>query len=901
MSPAEKPIHAQSNDEALANFDVNPDQGLDRDTVATQRARHGPNQLSQTKRDSALKRLLLQFHQPLIYMLIAAGLVSLALTEYVDAGVIFGVVLINAAVGFLQEDKALKALASLSSSMTTHATVIRDGEQQTLAARDLVPGDVVLLEAGDKVAADMRLLKCRGLQIDEAPLTGESVPVDKQTDPLEAETALANRANLAFAGMLVTHGAGRGVVFATGDHTEIGRISQLLASTDALETPLLRKMNKFSNQLLWAICALAVLTFFVGLWQGKTWVDMLMAAVALAVGAIPEGLPAAMTITLAIGVGRMAKRRAIIRKLPAVETLGSTTVICSDKTGTLTQNRMTVRELFAGDKHYALDGDGLSPAGTFSHQEQAVDPQSHPALLACLQGGLFCNGARLKQDEDGWQLAGDPTEGALLVAAMKADLARDQLLDQSPHLDTVPFDSTRKWMATLHATEQGRTVYIKGALEAILDACNQALNSDGERCDLNREAIEEQAQTMARRGLRVLACARFVPEGQPDEIDEDLPRGTWTFLGLQAMIDPPREAVTNALKACHRAGIRVKMITGDHGETATAIAHKIGLSQDEDYRAVTGTELEKTSDEDLPDLAARTSVFARVSPEQKLRLVKALQTRGEVIAMTGDGVNDAPALRRGDIGVAMGIAGTEVAKDAADMVLTDDNFATIEAAIEEGRGVYDNLVKFITWTLPTNIGMGLVILAAVFTGSLLPILPVQVLWINMTTVILLGLMLAFEPMEPGIMTRPPRRSDAPILDGPLIFRILLVGVLLLAGSFGLFNWALARGADETVARTVAVNVFVMSEIFYLFNCRSLTKSVWKIGFWTNPWLLLCTVAMIGLQLLYTYAPFMNAWFRSGPTSAQDWLWTVAFGLLVYLIIGFEKWLRNRLPEPASQD
>ena len=774
----EKHWHHLPHDEVLDLLDTSVKTGLDRFEVEERQRKFGPNVLTQRKGKGPFLRFLMQFHQALVYILLAAVVIKLMLGAWVDAGVIFGVVLLNSVIGFVQEGKALSALAALSRALTTTAMVLRAGEKQQIDARELVPGDVVLLASGDKVPADMRLLHVRNLQIDESALTGESLPVEKRSGELAHDVVLAERHNMAYSSTLVTYGTGVGVVTGTGDDTEIGRISELIASAEVLATPLTRKIARFSHVLLYAILVLAGLTFVVGLWHGGSAVDMFMAAVALAVAMIPEGLPAVLTITLAIGVARMAKRHAIIRHLPAVETLGSTTVICSDKTGTLTRNEMTVQRLWAGGQQAEVSGVGYAPEGEILLNDQTVAMHECTALSELLHAGLLCNDAVLKKDDSGWWIEGDPTEGALLVAAHKACLDLRQLQETYPRLDAIPFESQHQYMATLHGGGE-TVVYLKGSAERLLERCELMLGADGEAVPLNSEVVHQQVLAMASQGQRVLAFARLAVPPGTTSIDHQRVAGGLTLLGLQGMIDPPREEAIRSVRACQAAGIQVKMITGDHAATAAAIAGQIGLGgplpEGRTPDVLTGRELEDLSDTELITAAIETEVFARVTPEQKLRLVEALQAHGEVTAMTGDGVNDAPALRRADIGVAMGINGTEVSKEAADMVLTDDNFATIEAAVEEGRGVFANLIKFITWILPTNAGQGLVIIVAVMAAQPLPVLPVQALWINMTTAVLLGLALAFEPREPGIMRRPPRRPDAPILTGELVFRIALVG------------------------------------------------------------------------------------------------------------------------------
>ncbi len=899
--------HRLTIDETILSLTTDLDRGLDASEVQARLATYGPNSITPQKGKGPLRRMLAQFNQALVIILTVAGAITAVLGEWVDSGVIFGVVAINAIIGYLQEAKAVKAIDALSRSMTTEATVVRDGQRVRLPASELVPGDVVILQAGDKIPADMRLTYSRDLRVDESALTGESLPVEKQTGPLPEEATLADRTNMAYASTLATAGQGAGVVVTTGDATEVGRISHLIAEAHELQTPLTRKIGEFSRLLLYIILGLAVVTAIVGILRGEPVVDMFLATVALAVGAIPEGLPAAVTITLAIGVSRMARRRTIIRKLPAVETLGSTTVICSDKTGTLTENQMTVQRLVAGGATYTVTGGGYAPEGhVLDAAGDPLAPVAPETLVEMLRAGALCNDSSLYQAEGYWHIGGDPTEGALIVSAIKAGLNHESLEHAFPRLDTVPFESEHQYMATLHRVAplhedlgaDARVAYVKGAAEKVLARCSAELAYDGSLRPLDADDVDRQAQAMASEGLRVLAFARKelpagITEITHEHVEQDL-----VFLGLQGMIDPPRTEAREAIKACHVAGIQVKMITGDHALTAAAIAYQLdlrkpGCAEIADMRPLIGAQLAAISDADLVDAAEETYVFARVTPEQKLRLVNALQSRGHVVAMTGDGVNDAPALKQADIGVAMGVTGTEVAKEAADMILTDDNFASIEAAVEEGRGVFDNLTKFIAWTLPTNLGEGLVILAAVFAGVALPILPVQILWINMTTAVLLGLTLAFEHKEDGIMLRPPRQPNAPILDRVLMGRIGIVGVLLLAGAFGLFEYAQYTGHSLQEARTLASNVFVFGEMFYLFNCRSLTLPSWKMSLRTNHFLLGGVGLMLALQLLYTYLPGMNRLFGTAPISLAGWGWIIASAFVVHVVVEIEKALRRR--------
>jgi Ca2+-transporting ATPase len=896
---SENQWHNKDLEAVIKAFQTETKTGLSTEAVKKRQTSFGRNVLSRQTGHGPLIRFLLQFHQPLVYILLAATLLTLLLEEWIDAIVIFGVIFINAAISYVQEAKAIKAIDALSKAMVSEATVLRNGERRRVSSAELVPGDIVLLQSGDKIPADLRLFGVRELQVDESALTGESVPVYKEDIVMEADTVIADRRNMGFSSTFVTHGTARGVVVATGDHSEIGRINALISAAEILETPLTRKIDSFSRILLYVILGMAALTFVLGLFRGQNMVEMFLAAVALAVGAIPEGLPAAITITLAIGVSRMAKKNAIIRKLPAVETLGSTTVICSDKTGTLTQNQMTVRDIYAAGFHYQIEGIGYRPEGIIQPDENSPAPDSNQALRELLTAGALCNEATLQHSEERWTIEGDPTEGALLVSARKAGLDPGKLEQQLPRIDTIPFESAYQYMATLHDPGEGKPkiIYVKGSIESLCLDCSLMLNAEGNPDISSRDEIHAWVERLADQGLRVLAFSRKeVPADTVSITHEDIADGM-EFLGLQGMIDPPREEALEAIEASHNAGILVKMITGDHAGTAAAIARQLGLCGEScsyhTREVLTGKDVAALPENQLIEQVEHTAVFARVSPEQKLHFVKALQQKNHIVAMTGDGVNDAPALRQANIGIAMGITGTEVSKEAADMILTDDNFATIRAAIEEGRGIFDNLIKFITWTLPTNGGEGLVILTAILLGTALPILPLQILWINMTTALLLGLMLAVEPKEPGLMQRTPRDTREPILTRPLVFRIVLVSFLMLLGAFGLFQWVLSwSDGDMAQARTVAVNVFVFGEMFYLFNCRSMTRPMWRLGLFSNKWLLGGVALMALLQMVYTYTPLFHTIFDSRPMNMTEWALVIGNSTLIYLVVELEKYITN---------
>lgn len=902
--------HGLPAHEVVLLLETDPHRGLSNAEAAERLERFGPNALPAAAGPGLLIRILRQFHHPLIYVLLVAGVITAGLHEFVDSAVIFGVVVINGIVGLIQESKAEAALDSLRSMVRTQAKVVRDGHEHTVPSEELVPGDLVLLEAGDKVPADVRVVRESELRVNESALTGESAPVRKDEVLLPPATPVADRRNMAYSGTLVTAGNGAGVVVATGAGTELGEIHRLVGAAEVLTTPLTSKLASFSRVLTIAILGLSAVTFAVGLLRRQDAVETFTAAVALAVGAIPEGLPAAVTIVLAIGVARMAKRRAVVRRLPAVETLGSTTVICADKTGTLTENQMTVQAIWTPAGVAEVSGTGYVPEGVLRGRDGVpVTVDANAALRWSLLAGAVCNDAALTHDGRRWDVVGDPTEGAMLVVAAKAGLDRDRLVAELPRLAAIPFSSERQFMATLHRDGGGEEVVLaKGSVERMLELCGSEMGADGAPQPLDRAEVTRAAEMLSARGLRVLATGvRPATDGQ--DFHEDALAGSLMLTGLQAMLDPPRTAAKSAVAVCHTAGIAVKMITGDHAGTAASVATKVGLlveGEPAPGTVLTGADLAALKSEDYPDAVDGASVFARVSPEQKLRLVEALQARGHVVAMTGDGVNDAPALRQASIGVAMGKGGTEVAKDAADMVLTDDDFATIEAAVEEGRGVFDNLTKFITWTLPTNIGEGLVILVAIAFGAALPILPTQILWVNMTTAVALGLMLAFEPKEPGIMTRSPRDPGQPLLTRALVTRILLVSTLLVASAWWLFEWEISRGASLPEARATSLNLFVAVEAFYLFSCRSLTHSAWRIGVLSNRWIILGVTAQGLAQLAITYLPAMNTMFGTAPIGFGAWLRIFGIAVMASGVVALDKWLRRRtasvvhVPTPPGQ-
>ncbi len=899
--------HHIKPDQVVEFLDTDMEYGLDRFETEHRQKRFGKNALEARKKKSPLIRFLEQFNNPLMLLLVASSIVTALVKDVLDAVIIMGVVLVNAVVSFVQESSAEAAIEALISSLASQSLVIREGRQQLVNAAELVPGDVVLLNAGDKVPADMRIISSKGLKISEASLTGESLPSEKNhAVVLSKDTLLADRSNMAYASTLVSSGTGMGVVIATGSYTEIGRISNLISAADDLKTPLTRKMAQFSNWVLIAILVLVAGVVAINLLRSEPLVDTVFSAIALAVAMIPEGLPTALTVTLAIGVQRMAKKRAIIRRLPAVEALGSTTVICTDKTGTLTQNEMVVQEIFAGDDHFSLTGNGYFPQGDLLKDSVKMNPEINSAIYQTLLSGVLCNDASLQYAQDSLDFTGDPTEVALLSSAAKGKLDHSLQRSQFNKLDSIPFDSANMYMATLHRSPSGKIVaYIKGALDVLLKKSETILCRDGscsDEIDVNK--LLSISDDMAARGLRVLAFAMKELSPETTTLDVTMLESGLVFLGLQAMIDPPRQEVKEAVAACHRAGISVKMITGDHPLTALSIAKQVGIlpepaDSNTQERSLTGSQLKKMTDAQLMAAVDTVNVFSRVSPDQKLRLVEALQSRGHVISMTGDGVNDGPALKQADIGIAMGITGTDVAKEASDMVLTDDNFTTIEAAVEEGRSIFYNIIKIIAWTLPTNIGEGLIILISMLIGEILPIIPIQILWVNMVTVGVLGIVLALEKKEPGIMQQPPRDPQASIISKWLLPRILFVGGMITLSGFLLFEWELSLGASIETARTAAVNALIFTEILYLFNSRSLRFSPFKIGFFSNAWLIAGVGFMILLQILFTYAPFMNAIFSSAPLQIGAWWRLLGFALITFIFVEIEKYFRLKNKNAAE--
>lgn len=878
--------HASKASEVLSKLGSS-EEGLSSKEAGKRLEEYGHNRLPEPPKRNPILQFLGHINNVLIYVLLGAAVITALLADWLDSIVILGVVVINAIIGYVQEGKAEKAVDAIRNILTHEALALRDGEKQSVPVEELVPGDIVYLASGDKVPADLILIHSKDLRVEEAALTGESVPSEKNVDPVAEDTSLGDRHNMAFSGTLVSFGQGTGVVVATGGATEIGKVSALLAGVETLKTGLTEKMDEFSKWLTGAILVMAALTLIFGLTlRDYSFNDLFFASVALAVAAIPEGLPAIITITLALGVQRMAKRRAIIRRLPAVETLGAVTIICSDKTGTLTRNEMTVTTVLQGNKSYAVDGVGYEPKGSIQDKGGAVDFTANEDLRELILAGQLCNDGSLSSSDGQWTIQGDPTDGALLTLAAKASLSLKDGNAELPRLDLIPFESEHKFMATLHGQASGkRLIYLKGAPERVLERCSSQ-RVEGSEQPLDADYWQQRIEEIASQGMRTLAVASCVWE-EGDELGMGDVEDGLSLLGIFGLIDPPREEAVAAVKSSHNAGITVKMITGDHALTATAIGEQIGL--DTTRPAITGQELEAMDEDQLQFAAKKTNIFARVSPEHKLQLVAALQEEGEVAAMTGDGINDAPALKRADVGVAMGNKGTEAAKEASEMVLADDNFASIVHAVEEGRTVYDNIRKTLAFILPTNGAQAGIIIASVMMGIALPITPLQILWVNMVTAVTLGLSLAFEPSEDNVMQRPPRDPKEPMLTQFLSWRIVFISVIMVIGTLGLFLYDLRNGTTLEMARTTAVNSLIFFQIFYLFNARYMKSSVLsKEGLTGNKAILIAAAGIALLQLLFTYMPLLQSLFGTQGISSGDWLRLIVLTFSVFVLVEIEK-------------
>jgi magnesium-transporting ATPase (P-type) len=869
--------HGRDTADVVNALSVEPSRGLSAEEAATRLEEHGRNRLPEEQRESTFRRFIKQFHNVLIYILIAAAAFTAFLGEWIDTGVIIAVVLVNAIIGFIQEGKAERALEEIRRMLSLEASVVRGGRRLTIDAEELVPGDIVVLESGDRVPADLRIIDAHEVRIEEAALTGESEPVRKTAEAVEPDALLGDRRSMAYSSTVLTAGQLHGVVVATGEHTEIGRIGEMVTRVEKMTTPLLEKIDRFGRVLSAVIVGFGALLFLLGwLLRGYTFEEMFLVVVSFAVAAIPEGLPAILTITLALGVQRMGRRNAILRRLPAVETLGSVTTICSDKTGTLTHNELTVGRVLLSASSLTVTGSGYAAEGEILNE--AGGPASGEAgLNELVRAAVLCNEADIIERDGELHVAGDPLEAALLVLGQKAGRDPAELRAANPRLDSIPFESANRYMATLHETTNGHWIYVKGAPERVLEMCG----------DVDAAAWQRRIDERAVEGYRMLALAARGGNRLNTLAAQDVESGC-TLLGVVGLMDPPREEAKDAVAKCQSAGIRVVMITGDHALTARSIGAQLGIG--DGRRAVTGREIEAADDDAVMEYVRENDVIARASPEHKLRLVRALQSMNEVVAMTGDGVNDAPALKQADIGVAMGIKGTEAAKSAAEMVLADDNFASIEIAVEEGRTVYDNLKKTILFLLPTNGAEALMVVGAIAMAlPELPITPVQILWVNMVTAVTLALALAFEPTEPNIMDRPPRPRDAPILSAHLLTRIAYVSVIVAAACIVLFLLELDAGIDPNRARTIAVNALVTAEAFYLFNCRFIWRS--SVGMRSlsgNNAVLIAVAILVVLQLGFTYLPLMQAWFGTAGMEPIDWFWCLVLGAGLFCVVEVEK-------------
>lgn len=898
-------MHAVSGKAALEALGVD-EKGISAEEAVRRLAAHGPNRLLEPKKQNSFLRFLSHFNNVLIYVLIGSAVVTAALQHWIDTGVILAVIIVNAVIGFVQEGRAEQAMDAIRAMLAPRSAVLRDGRRQSVDAKDLVPGDIVLIESGDRVPADLRLIEARGLKAEEAILTGESVPVEKGTAPVDRDVALGDRTSMLYSGTLVAAGAGRGVITATGSATQIGRISSMLSRVETLTTPLVTQMDRFARWLTVFILLVAAILLTYGYYVGHLpFAELFMAVVGLSVAAIPEGLPAVLTITLAVGVQAMARRNAIVRRLPAIETLGSVSVICSDKTGTLTRNEMIAASLATAEHIYSVGGTGYAPEGAIRWRDADADPDQHTVLQEFALASALCNDAVLHASQEGWRVDGDPMEGALMALAGKISGDGPEPYRQWTRTDAIPFDSAHRYMATLYHDHAGHAcIHVKGAPEAVLALSANQRCADGTTKPLDEKFWHGQVEDLAAQGQRVIAVAvRSVAQEQTVLNSADV-SGQLTFIGLIGLIDPPRPEAVEAVAECHAAGIRVKMITGDHGATARAIGSMIGLKNAS--RVLTGADLAMLEDAALAEAVIETDIFARTSPADKLRLVTALQSRGLTVAMTGDGVNDAPALKRADAGVAMGQKGSEAAKEASELVLADDNFASIAAAVREGRTVYDNIKKVLSWTLPTNAGEAMTIVVALFAGMALPITAVQILWVNLITAVTLGLALAFEPSEPGTMRRPPRPRNEALLSGELVWHIVLVSTLFLAGVFGIFFYATDRGYPAELAQTMAMNTLVVLEIFHLFFIRNIytTSLNWNAARGT-PVVWACVIAVTVVQFAITYVPPLQALLGTQAVSLTDGILIVAIGCVFFALLESEKQMQLTLrrqranPEPGA--
>ncbi len=878
----------------VEQLNVDTEAGLSDNEAEKRLGEFGENELPPKKKKNVIIRFLKHFNDILIYVLFVAAIVTAVLGHYLDTAVILLVAVINAVIGFVQEFKAEKTLESIQNMLSLKADVLRNGDRKEIEAPKLTIGDVVLLNPGDKVPADLRLVSTNNLKIEESMLTGESEPSDKNTETLDDDTDIGDRLNMAFSGTTVSAGTGTGIVTAIGKDTEIGKINQMMSEVDEMTTPLLKQTDKFGKTISIVIVGVAILVYIYGYFFGDYEPDvLLLSVIGLAVAAIPEGLPAILSIILSVGVRNMADKKAIIRKLPSVETLGAVSVICSDKTGTLTKNEMTVKTVVTKDNDYDVSGTGYNSKGDITLDKEKVNIDENTVLRELVTCFKLCNDAELGEDETGnCMVKGDPTEGALLTLFDKAEIE----LDKPERLSTIPFDSKYKYMAILIDREDDRIIYIKGAPDRLLEMAGKQQSESGEE-DIDREFWKNKVTAIAETGKRLMGGGYKIVEKDKTDIDHDDVKEGITLLGMAGIIDPPREEAIEAIKQCSEANITVKMITGDHADTAKAIGKEMGIGDGE--KAIKGKELEKMNDDELRDVVKEYDVFARTSPEHKLRLVNALQANGSISAMTGDGVNDAPALKKADIGIAMGIKGTEVTKDSAEMVLVDDNFSTIVSAVEEGRRVYDNLKKTILFILPTNGAESFLIIGSILFGTMLPLTPIQILWVNMVTSVTVSLALAFEKAEPDVMQRPPREPNQPLLSGYFIWRILFVSILIGGGTLILNNILLDNGMNETMVRTITLQTIVFTQMFHLFNSRSIRNFAFNKDFFSNKSVFIVCLLMIALQLFVTYVPFMNRILGTVPMDFGDWMYPLIMGIGVFVIVEIEKAVMRKIDTSKS--
>jgi magnesium-transporting ATPase (P-type) len=872
----DKVWHHLDSEAVFAELQTAPGKGLSEETVSERRRQWGVNELPEPKRETAFWRFIKQFKDVLIYVLIAAAVITVALGHYVDTLVILLVIVINATIGYIQQSKAEKALEGIRKMLSLKATAVRDSKRTEILSVDLVPGDIVVLSAGDKIPADIRIFEAVNLNVEESSLTGESTAVEKNTERLPEDTIVADRKNMVFAGTTVSSGSGQGVVVTIGEKTELGKISSSIADVDQLQTPLLKQTADFGKVISVIILITAAAMFMVGyLFHDYGTGELLLAIIGLTVAAIPEGLPAVLSIILALGVQRMAGKNAIVRNLPSVETLGAVSVICSDKTGTLTKNEMTVTSVLLYDSEFEVTGTGYSPEGAIMHDQQPVKLSEFPKLKRFLECVKTVNETELGRDEQGeWKISGDATEGCLVTLAEKAEGNVGKLAA----LSKIPFDSSYKYMAALVEADGEKMIYVKGAPERLAEMADLGNESE------ERKTWRRKIQAHTGKGERLIAAGMKKVDPSTAAIGHEDVESGFELIGLAGIIDPPREEVIESIQQCKKAGIKVKMITGDHKDTAVAIGAMMGIG--DGTRVLEGRDLDKLGKAELAKAALEYDVFARTSPHNKLQLVQALQEQHHICAMTGDGVNDAPALKRADIGVAMGIKGTEVSKEAAEMILVDDNFSTIVNAVKEGRRVYDNLKKTILFILPTNVSEGFLIFISILFGTALPLTPVQILWVNMICAVTISLAIAFEKLEPGAMERPPRKPDAKLLGSYYVFRVAFVSIVICGGI--LYMNRVLGHFDNAMLNTMTLQALVISQLLYLFNCRSETAFALNKDFFSNKAAFLVSGILIAIQLAVTYVPFMNLLLGTVPISAQNWIWPVAIGISVFIIIELEK-------------